>query len=79
MNADLKVRDAEGVKQYTISDFASEGEVMRIPLSRPFEIDVQASSEEGVVLKLEILQGDAVLYADEATEFGVMHADDQSL
>lgn len=79
MNANLKVRDSRGVKQFTTSDFASQEEVMQIPLAPPFEIDAQASSEEGLVLKLEIVKGSEVVYADEATEFGAMHADDQFL
>jgi hypothetical protein len=77
----LKIKSGSKVTQF------SEGETVMtfgrpevgIPLEAPFEINAQTNSDADFVLHVEIRNGSKVVSQDEASGFGLINIDSDSL
>jgi len=81
VDGSLKISTGGRTMQFSGVDLVSQLGVQtkQIPLTSPFEIFAQTNGDDTFVLHLEIRDGDKTLFQDEATGFGVIRVDSDSL
>jgi hypothetical protein len=77
----LKISSGGAVQQYSDYDILDALAASRadIVLREPFSITAQAGGDPSLVLRLEILESGQAIFQDEASEFGIIRTDSNTL